>query len=193
MKRADLEHIIRACARIVGQDIVVIGSQAVLARHPQPPAPLAVSIEADVYPRAEPERAIEIDGAIGEGSRFHETFAFYAHGVGPETPRAPEGWESRLVPISNENTDGAVGWCMEIHDVVLSKCVAGRAKDWEYARAALAAGLVQEPILQRRAETLPLENARIREIVRTLKRLAGKHDQSNAVGPDRTPPHLATP
>lgn len=34
MKRADLEHIIRASARIVGQDIVVIGSQAVLATSP---------------------------------------------------------------------------------------------------------------------------------------------------------------
>lgn len=177
MRRADLEHIIRASARIVAQDIVVIGSQAVLARHPQPPAPLAVSVEADVYPRAEPERAIEIDGAIGEGSMFHETFACYAHGVGPETPRAPEGWQSRLVPLCNENTDGATGWCMEIHDVVLAKCVAGRTKDWEYARAALAAGIVQQHTLQDRAVALPVDDTRIREIRRTLRRLAGERSR----------------
>jgi len=33
------------------------------------------SMEADLYPRNDPDRAIEIDSAIGDGSRFHETYA----------------------------------------------------------------------------------------------------------------------
>src|ERR1700761_3353006 len=56
------------------------------------------SIEADVYPRAHPERAEQIDGALGDGSQFQATFGYYAHGVGPETAKAPAGWEDRPRP-----------------------------------------------------------------------------------------------
>jgi hypothetical protein len=31
-------------------------------------------------------------GALGDGSPFHAAFGYYAHGVGPETAKAPAGW-----------------------------------------------------------------------------------------------------
>lgn len=172
MRRVELEHIIRAAGRIVDQDIVVVGSQALLAQHPEPPESLARSIEADVYPIENPERAIEIDGAIGEESQFHATFAYYAHGVGPETAKAPEGWQDRLVPVVNENTEGFTGWCMEIHDLVLSKCLAGREKDWEYARAALSAGLVERAALLALVEGLPGSDALRKQVRAGIQALA---------------------
>src|SRR6266851_5615485 len=80
MNRAELEHIIRAASGIVGdRDIVIIGSQAVLAQYPAAPLGLLASIEADVFPRHRPDLSIQIDGAIGERSLFHETFGYYAH------------------------------------------------------------------------------------------------------------------
>ena len=73
---------IRAAGAIAGCDrIVVIGSQAILGQFPDAPAPLLVSIEADVYPPEHPERAELIDGAMGEGSFFHDSFGYYAQGV----------------------------------------------------------------------------------------------------------------
>ena len=52
MTRAQLEHIIRAACTIADDDeLVIIGSQAVLAQFSDAPAELLVSIEADVYPR----------------------------------------------------------------------------------------------------------------------------------------------
>lgn len=174
MRREELEHIIRVAARLTGQDVVVIGSQAVLATDPDPPAALVVSVEADVYPIDEPERAIEIDGAIGEYSTFHETFHYYAHGVGPDTPRAPAGWQGRLVPVRNENTDEKTGWCMEIHDLVLSKCAAGREKDWEYAAEAITAGLVRVELLFQRIDDLPLPDDEREHIKTTLSELLRK-------------------
>ena len=58
MRRADLEHLIRACAAIADDDeIVVLGSQAVLGERPDAPPALLVSDEADVFPRNHPERA----------------------------------------------------------------------------------------------------------------------------------------
>ncbi len=48
MTRAQLEHVIRAAAVISEDDeIVVIGSQAVLGQFPDAPADLTVSMEAD--------------------------------------------------------------------------------------------------------------------------------------------------
>ena len=77
MKRRDLEHIIRAAASIAEDDeIVIIGSQAILGQHPDAPASLLVSMEADIYPKNHPERADLIDGSIGEGSFFHDTFGY---------------------------------------------------------------------------------------------------------------------
>jgi len=44
-----------------------------------------MSAEADIYPLQAPELAEKIEGAIGEGSQFHQTFSYYAQGVGPHT------------------------------------------------------------------------------------------------------------
>src|SRR5688572_9717042 len=74
MKRSELEHLIRAAGSIAeDSQIVIIGSQSILGQFPDAPAPLVVSAEADVFPLNHPEKADAIDGAMGEGSRFHET------------------------------------------------------------------------------------------------------------------------
>jgi hypothetical protein len=67
MNRSQLEHIIRAASQISGDaEIVVIGSQAILVQPIGLPPIAFQSMEADVYPRNHPERADEIDGAVGE-------------------------------------------------------------------------------------------------------------------------------
>src|SRR5258706_150659 len=105
MQRPQLEHIIRAAAGITGAtEIVVIGSQAVLGQFPDAPAALLVSIEADVFTFRNPDDADLIDGSIGEGSPFHQTFGYYAHGVAEATAVLPAGWKDRLVAVRNANT-----------------------------------------------------------------------------------------
>jgi len=75
MNRQELEHLIRAAGSITScRDIVVLGSQAILAAFPNAPEELLVSMEADVYPLEAPELADLIDGSIGEISPFHNTF-----------------------------------------------------------------------------------------------------------------------
>lgn len=170
MLLGQLEHLIRACADIAGDDdIVVVGSQAVLGSHANPPAAMLASVEADVYPRHWPERADVIEGAIGEGSPFHATFEYYAHGVGPDTAKAPEGWEQRLVALRSENTRGATGWCMEVHDLVLAKCVAGREKDWAFAREAIDHAVVRPDELRARLRLLPVSEAQQASIASWLE------------------------
>jgi hypothetical protein len=169
MKRTELEHLIRASADIADDEhIVVVGSQAILGQYPDAPEELRVSNEADVYPMNHPERADLIDGSIGEGSPFQATFGYYAQGVGEATAVLPAGWRERLVPVRNENTRGATGWCLEAHDLVLSKYVAGRDKDRRFTRVALAAGLVTREVLVQRLADMPIDEAARERIRRQI-------------------------
>jgi hypothetical protein len=133
MKIEELEHVIRAAAVIADDDeLIIIGSQAILGAYPRAPAELLVSAEADLYPKNHPERADLIDGSIGELSPFHETFGYYAQGVAPGTALLPERWADRLIPVKSPATRGATGWCLHPHDLALSKLAAGRDKDLRF-------------------------------------------------------------
>jgi hypothetical protein len=148
MKRSELEHIIRAACAISGEpEIVVIGSQSVLGQYPAAPAALLASMEADVYPPHKPELSDLIDGAIGEGSQFHQQFGYYAQGVGPDTAILPRGWATRLIPVTNRNTGGFVGLCLEVHDLAISKYAAGRPKDLAFTGELARSGLTSHQVL----------------------------------------------
>jgi len=182
MRLDQLEHILGAAANVVEEDeFVVVGSQAILGTEPDAPKILLRSLEVDLYPRRSPERADEIDGALGDGSQFHRTFGYYAHGVGPETAICPAGWEERLVAVRIHPRPGsdrqAVAFCLEIHDLVLSKCAAGRQQDWDFALVALTEGLVTASELIGRVDAMSLEEAgrrEIRSMVDGLARRSGR-------------------
>jgi hypothetical protein len=174
MRREDFEHVIAAAAEVSGErEIVVIGSQAILGSVPDPPEAMLFSMEADVYPLRDPAKAEEIDGSLGDGSFFHATYGYYAHGVGPETAKAPSGWQHRLVrveipPLVGQKS-GALALCLEVHDLVLAKCVAGRDRDWEFAEVAIEAGLarIDELLLRIPSLPAPADHDRIRRMLST--------------------------
>jgi hypothetical protein len=176
MRRADLEHVIAAAANALGEDaFVVIGSQAILGPCPDAPETLLRSMEVDLFPKESPDRAVEIDGALGDGSPFHESFGYYAHGVGPETAKAPAGWQDRLIEVDIPPRLGSKqapkAYCLEPHDLVLAKCAAGRDRDWEFAKAAIAGAVVKSEVLVARADALPLTESQRASIRRRLEGL----------------------
>lgn len=162
MQRRNLEHLIRAAAAITDQsEIMVVGSQSILGAVPNAPDLLLQSMEADFYPLHRPDLSDLIDGAIGEGSPFHDRFGYYAQGVGPETATLPAGWEARVVKVQNENTDLKIGYCLDPHDLAASKLAAGREKDWHFVDLLLQHGIVDPSTLQARIATLPIPAARL--------------------------------
>jgi len=149
VNRRQLEHVLRASGGVSGsREILVIGSQAILGAFPKAPEELLASMEADICPLDDPGKADLIDGTIGELSPFHETFGYYAHGVGPETAVLPARWRERLVRVVTENTGGVVGWCLSPADLAISKLLAGREKDLTYVRAMLKAGLTSKEAME---------------------------------------------
>ena len=159
MNRSQLEHIIRAACSITGEDnIVIIGSQAILASFPNTTLPeiLTQSIEADVFYLSEKSQALTdlIDGTIGELSIFQDTYGIYAHGVGKETAILPPGWEERLVKLSSNNTSGYTGLCLDPYDLCISKLIAYRKKDIDYVKSLLISELIDLKELKKRLFTL---------------------------------------
>lgn len=151
MKRHELEHLIRAAADLADDDeIVVIGSQSILGQFPDAPDALLVSTEAELYPRNRPERADLIDGSIGELSPFHETYGYYAQGVGVTTATLPAGWEARTIPIRNENTRGATGLCLDVHDLAVSKLVPWHDKDRRFLEDLVLYRMIDEATVRAR-------------------------------------------
>jgi hypothetical protein len=164
MKRRELEHIIRAAAGTSDlNEIVVIGSQAVLGSFPDAPSELLESMEADVFPKDAPDRSIVIDGAIGEMSLFHSTFGYYAHGVDETTAILPDGWRERLIKVDT-NTMGAIGWCLEVHDLAVSKMAAGREKDFVFVEVMAREGLISADIVRERLLHTPRLSSERRDV-----------------------------
>ena len=171
MTRAQLEHIIRAAGAIADtQDVVVIGSQAVLGQFPDAPEELLVSNEADVFPRGDPGLGDLIDGSIGEGSPFQRAFGYYAHGVDETTAVLPQGWRDRLILVAGENTRFVRGWCLEIHDLAIAKYVAGREKDLDFTKALARNAMVTRELLEQRLAATSLDTAVQGLIARRIQR-----------------------
>ena len=173
MQRHQLEHIIRAAAAITGaEEFVIIGSQALLGRFPDAPPELLTSMEADLFSPGRPGDSDLVDGSIGEGSPFHQTFGYYAHGVGDNTAVLPEGWRERLVRVRNANTGGGTGLCIEVHDLAVSKLIAGREKDCDFLSGLLRHRLAEAETIRQRLAVTPVDE-RLRELcLARLQRLA---------------------
>lgn len=159
MKPWDLEHILRSASATTGsKKFFVVGSQAIIGSYTRGidieslPEVLWRSTEADLIP--EPEDLWEIlEAEMGENSRFAETFGYYADGVQRETVIVPPGWEYRTIPFSSPQTNGATGYCLEPHDLLVSKYCAGREKDRHFCLEVVKLGLVDKSVLLERLQS----------------------------------------
>ena len=173
MNRSQLWHAIRAACSIADLDsIVVVGSQSILGSFDddQLPHAAARSLEVDLLPLAADTERVEvladlIEGVAGEMSPFHDTHGFYLDGVDLTTCVLPDGWQDRLVPVSNDSTSDPTtgrqytGWCLDPADLCVSKLCAGREKDREFVNAVFAAGLVDPELVRLRVDLVRGQHA----------------------------------
>lgn len=176
MNRQAFDHALRAAGAILGEnELLVIGSQALHASIAADlPPEAARSVEADVAALDDPDdrKADLIDGAIGEASAFHETFGYYAQGVSESTAILPRGWQDRLIRYETPDTNGVVAWCLEIHDLWISKAVALRPKDIEFCTSLVVGNHLDTNTLRHRLTDLEgVEEQRLVQIQGLLDRL----------------------
>jgi len=180
----NFHHVIRAAAAITGETLfVVVGSQAILGQFNNAPSGLLRSQELDIYPKDRPDLADLIDGSIGRDSLFHSTFGYYADGVGPETAKLPSDWETRALRVKSDATGNATAICPNVHDLIVSKLIAGRPKDLEWIKLAFESALATPqkvaPLLDNVAcEPKILETARKRlAVIRNAASWSGKRPE----------------
>jgi len=160
VNRQQLARLLRsACAIAKDADVLVLGSQSILGSFDEEDLPpeATASQEADIAFLNDParEKADEVEGAIGEMSTFHEQNGIYAEGVHIDTAVLPDGWRNRLVSWEVQSSSPAKPHFLEPHDLAVSKLAAGRPKDHDFVLALVRAGLVDVPVIRRRASMLP--------------------------------------
>ena len=107
------------------------GTGAVIAQPKRVPLDFMRTREIDIYTRGVPDAegiSTVIDGTLGEGSPFEETFGYDAHGVEERTACLPDGWEERAIAFDAPDLAGVVCLCPEVNDIALSKLCAWRER-----------------------------------------------------------------
>lgn len=157
------------------REFVVVGSLCVLGivrRPSEIPARMLMSIDVDCYTKSDPGRIFELREKLGEGSEFEKEHGYYLDPVRPELPTLPDQWEYRLIPVGLD--EGIVVFFLDLNDAAVSKYARCDARDREWIRAGLQAGLISAPIVESRfRQTRFLDDA---EQARAYKALAEDRD-----------------
>lgn len=114
---------------------MIVGSQAIFAVTDVPPEIVRKSIECDFLLLKDfAAKRTNLAENLGVFSEYQKENGIYADILGLATVVLQYGWEKRLVELKNEDGE-AVAFCVEIHDVAVSKLMAGREKDFEFLQA----------------------------------------------------------
>ncbi len=152
MRYSDLDHIIRAAYDVLkGEPVYIVGSQSILPwlrkQAGIPPrkynTALTISREVDIIPFSGSESsADEIDGSLGEFSRFDDTNGYYAEGIGFNTITVTPDWKGRCMPIKDASGE-TLAYCMHPIDLFIAKSCAMREKDGPFLDVMIAENLVR--------------------------------------------------
>lgn len=150
MKREQLLHVIRAACDLLDVDeVLVVGSQAILAAWPETELPESAtrSREADIAQFGDVDEAGShlLSGVLGEDSGFDHVNGYFVDGVSETTAQLPIGWRDRAIPVETYSAvrrREVVGICPAPIDLCASKLCVLRAKDQEFVHALITAGLV---------------------------------------------------
>lgn len=152
MKKWQLLDLIRRVHELTNiNEPVIVGSHCLFAVTDQIPPVVDRSVEADFLVA---QHGIEVRDKVGDElgitSGFYEAHGYYADPLGLATVVLVPGWETRLQPLADE-TGTIVARCLELHDVAVSKLMAGRDKDFVFLDALWESQLISLPTLMKRA------------------------------------------
>ncbi|MDI3330252.1 MAG: hypothetical protein QJR09_05870 [Micrococcus sp.] len=172
MRRDQLEHAIRTACRVIDrQDVIVVGSQSILATYREEDLPAAAtrSLGVDILPMAadgvQASVLVErLEGAAGEFSPFEQLHGIRIEGADARTSILPRGWRDRLVrfpdgsPAARTGEGGGAGWCLDSVDLCVARLCAFREKDRNFVTALVDHGLVTAAAVSARLDLVPGEH-----------------------------------
>jgi hypothetical protein len=160
MDLSKLETLFEEAQKLTGHtEFVVVGSLSILGvvQRGRVPPRMLMSIDVDCFTRKDPERTVELNQALGEGSAFEAAHGYFLDPVSPDLPTLPENWDFRLIRVPLKN--GIDAFFLDPNDAAVSKYARGEPRDREWIQAGIAAGLLSVPIIgSRLRETLFLDD-----------------------------------
>lgn len=133
---------------------VIVGSQAVHVITNFVPEIVRQSIECDfLFGEGNAEIRREVNLKLGIFSRFQQENGFYADALGQATVVLPKDWEKRLQNLTDEKGD-TIALCVEIHDVAVSKFIAGREKDFQFLKDGFERDLIDFEVFAGRLQSV---------------------------------------
>jgi hypothetical protein len=168
MKKQQVDHVLRAAGQISGEkQFIIIGSQSLHGKYPDLADDIVLSAEVDLIAKRDTSRT-EWLNVIGQDSKFHDEFGYYADPVDETTATFPKGWKGRLVNLPAGDTDGVVGLCLDPHDLAIAKYVARREKDSIFTRELAARAIVSKDRLLALLDQTPVSEEIREEILRHI-------------------------
>lgn len=175
MTKHEFEDLLRQAGEVARDfDFFLIGSQALRGICPAIPRDFPKTIEADLYPRRNPHAWMILRKKLGSDSTFSRRNGFYLDCTAPGLATLPDGWTERLIPFRTPRTGGVTAWCLEPHDLFVSKLVAWREKDQLFLRAMLKHKFAKATIVRHRIEDLPISTTRREELTSLVKELVAQ-------------------
>lgn len=153
MQKLPLFDLISEVRAILGDHKpILVGSQTIHAITEDIPEIALQSIECDFLIVGQgPDARTRVNDELGIESEFQKSHGYYADAIGLASVVLPDGWRDRLVELCDEN-DQVIAFCADIHDIAVSKLIAGRDKDHEFLHDVLERKLVSHEIFLERIE-----------------------------------------
>jgi uncharacterized protein YihD (DUF1040 family) len=176
VRKQNLFELTAEVRNIIKELPIIVGSQAIFAITNFPPEIVRRSVECDYLLRNNFSNLRPyLTEQLGIFSNYQQEKGFFADILGLATVVLPEGWEQRLVELRNE-TDEVIAFCLEIHDVAVSKLMAGREKDFEFLQIAFQSDYLEiEAFLER--TNLMLDSPSSQALLSRLKKLIEKFEK----------------
>jgi hypothetical protein len=151
MRKPQFEAVLKATAEFSGiREFIVVGSQSLHAHTEKVPVEVLISKECDLWAKGKFEKLTAVEEALGQRSPYFTEHGVYVDAVEPGLVLLPSGWEQRLKPL---RLGEVTAWCLDVHDLVVSKLNAGRIKDYEFINAVLRLKLTDAVEVAKRIQT----------------------------------------
>jgi hypothetical protein len=69
-----------------------------------------------------------------------------------------------LIAVNNENTNGITGYCLEVHDLAISKLIAMRPKDLDFVQELARQDMIDKKTMLRRLKRTNLDASILRAV-----------------------------
>jgi hypothetical protein len=133
---------------------VIVGSHSLFAVTEFVPEIVDRSVEADFLLGQHGHEVMEmVRDNLGYTSDFYKQHGYFADPLGMAAVSFTPGWQDRLQPLKDDN-DQIVARCLELHDLAVSKLIAGRDKDLIFLCDLLDSRMILMAALMERAETI---------------------------------------